>query len=120
MENVILTETGIHIDDLGRIVIPRTIRKSAKIMEGEKLDLFLTNDGSIILRKSETTKVELSPIVEPEKIIYTFENPYDNNYRVVSITPEQDKLLEWLCDNECINGDVNITHGYPNCEDLTK
>ena len=72
MENIILTETGIHIDDLGRIVIPRTIRKSAKIMEGEKLDLFLTNDGSIILRKSETTKVELSPIIEPEKIIYTF------------------------------------------------
>ena len=120
MENVILTETGIHIDDLGRIVIPRTIRKSAKIMEGEKLDLFLTNDGSIILRKSETTKVELSPIIEPEKIIYTFENPYDNNYRVVSITPEQDKLLEWLIDNEYISNDVDITHGYPNCDDLTK
>lgn len=119
MENVILTGTGIRIDDLGRIVIPRTIRKSAKIMDGENLDIFLTNDGSIILRKSETTEVESCSSVEPEKIIYTFENPYDNNYRVVSITPEQNKLLEWLVDNNYIDADVNITHGYPNCDDLT-
>lgn len=120
MENIILAETEIRIDDLGRILIPKTIRNSAKIIEGDFLELLVTNQDSIILRKAGTTKVEPSPIVKPEKIIYTFENPYDNNYRVVSITPEQDKLLDWLIDNDYINPDVNITKGYPNCDDLTK
>lgn len=120
MENIILTGTGIHIDDLGRIVIPRTIRQSAKIMENENLDIFLTNDGSIILRKSETTEGESCSSVEPEKIIYTFENPYENNYRVVSITPEQNKLLDWLINNDYIHPDIDITKDYPGCDDLTK
>lgn len=120
MENIILTETEIRIDDLGRIVIPRTIRKSAKIIEDEIFDIFLTKDGSIILRKAGTTKAEPCPIVEPEKIIYTFENPYENNYRVVSITPEQNKLLDWLINNDYIHPDINITKDYPDCDDLTK
>ena len=116
MENITL----LHIDDLGRIAIPKEIRKIIGIREGENFELFITKEESIILRKAGTTKTESCPIVEPEKIVYTFENHYENNYRVVSITPEQNKLLDWLCDNDYINGDVNITHGYPDCDDLTK
>jgi AbrB family looped-hinge helix DNA binding protein len=45
--------TGIvrRIDDLGRIVIPKEIRRAMKIGEGEPMEIFTAKDGSIILRK---------------------------------------------------------------------
>lgn len=41
-----MKETGIvrRIDDLGRIVIPKEIRRSLKIREGDPLEIFLEND----------------------------------------------------------------------------
>ena len=44
--------TGIirHIDELGRIVIPKEIRKNFRIIDGENIEIFL-NDDSIVLKK---------------------------------------------------------------------
>ena len=38
--------TGIvrHVDDLGRVVIPKEIRRTLKIREGDPLEIFLEND----------------------------------------------------------------------------
>lgn len=48
--------TGIvrRIDDLGRIVIPREIRKQFMISEGDSLEIFVNND-EIILRKYDVS-----------------------------------------------------------------
>lgn len=45
--------TGIvrRIDDLGRIVIPKEIRHTLRIREGDPLELYTTNDGEIIFKK---------------------------------------------------------------------
>lgn len=45
--------TGItrHVDELGRIVIPKEIRKTFKIKEGDLLEIFTDKDGEIILKK---------------------------------------------------------------------
>lgn len=45
--------TGVvrRIDDLGRVVIPKEIRKTLRIKEGEPLEIFTDREGSIILRK---------------------------------------------------------------------
>ena len=45
--------TGIvrRIDDLGRIVIPKEIRRTMRIREGDPLEIFTDNDGGVILRK---------------------------------------------------------------------
>lgn len=45
--------TGIvrKIDELGRIVIPREIRKSLKIREGNPLEIYVDKNGEIILKK---------------------------------------------------------------------
>ena len=45
--------TGIvrRIDDLGRVVIPREIRKTLRIKEGDPLELFTTKDGEVIFKK---------------------------------------------------------------------
>lgn len=45
--------TGIvrRIDDLGRIVIPKEIRKTLKVKEGMPLEIYTDQEGGIILKK---------------------------------------------------------------------
>lgn len=45
--------TGIvrRIDDLGRVVIPKEIRRSMRIKEGDPLEIFTTSDGEVIFKK---------------------------------------------------------------------
>ena len=52
--------TGIvrRIDDLGRVVIPKEIRRTLRIREGDPLEIFTSNDGEVIFKK-------YSPIGEP-------------------------------------------------------
>jgi len=45
--------TGIvrRIDDLGRVVIPKEIRRTLRIREGDPLEIFTDREGGIILKK---------------------------------------------------------------------
>ena len=45
--------TGIvrRIDDLGRVVIPKEIRRTLRIREGDPLEIFTEREGRVILRK---------------------------------------------------------------------
>ena len=45
--------TGIvrRIDDLGRVVIPKEIRRTLRIKEGTPLEIFTDKEGEIILKK---------------------------------------------------------------------
>lgn len=45
--------TGIirRIDDLGRVVIPKEIRRSMRIREGDPFEIFLDGQGGVIFRK---------------------------------------------------------------------
>ena len=45
--------TGIvrRIDDLGRVVIPKEIRRTMRIREGDPLEIFTTRDGEVIFKK---------------------------------------------------------------------
>ena len=45
--------TGIvrRIDDLGRVVVPKEIRRILRIREGDPLEIFTDKDGEIILKK---------------------------------------------------------------------
>ena len=53
--------TGVvrRIDDLGRIVIPKEIRKNMKIKEGDPLEMFTTNDGMVCFKK-------YAPVIEKD------------------------------------------------------
>jgi len=68
-----MKSTGVirRIDDLGRIVIPKEIRKNLRIKEGDNLEVFV-NDEDIILKKySMMNKInDLSQ--ELTDAIYTF------------------------------------------------
>lgn len=45
--------TGIvrRIDDLGRVVIPKEIRRTMRIREGDPLEIYTNNDGEVIFKK---------------------------------------------------------------------
>jgi AbrB family transcriptional regulator (stage V sporulation protein T) len=45
--------TGIvrRIDDLGRVVIPKEIRRTMRIREGDPLEIFVDREGEVILKK---------------------------------------------------------------------
>ena len=45
--------TGIvrRIDDLGRVVIPKAIRRTMRIREGDPLEIYTAGDGEVIFKK---------------------------------------------------------------------
>ena len=45
--------TGIvrRIDDLGRVVIPKEIRRTMRIREGDPLEIFTDNEGEVVFKK---------------------------------------------------------------------
>lgn len=49
----IMKATGIvrRIDDLGRVVVPKEIRRTLRIREGDPLEIFTDREGEIILKK---------------------------------------------------------------------
>ena len=55
--------TGIirRVDDLGRVVIPKDIRRTVGIREGEPLEIFIEGEGTVCFRKY---KNNLSDAVE--------------------------------------------------------
>lgn len=58
--------TGIvrRVDDLGRVVIPREIRRSMGIKEGEPLEIYLENDAVIFRRYSYNLVDEVKRVAE--------------------------------------------------------
>ena len=59
--------TGIvrRVDDLGRIVIPKEIRRTLGIREGDAMELYTDSDGCVIFRKySHSLKADVERIID--------------------------------------------------------
>ena len=126
MENNLVNVIGIirTMDDLGRIVIPKEIRRVINIKEGDSLDIFAMTDGSILLRKVVDNKpvcgcpCSTAPAVKEKKVVHFVDN-YNDVTKTVQITDAQDNLLNWLITNDYLSCDVDVKNGYPEVEDLT-
>ncbi|MCR3921431.1 MAG: stage V sporulation protein T [Firmicutes bacterium] len=85
---VCLKATGIvrRIDDLGRVVIPKEIRRTLRIREGDPLEIFVDRDGEVILKK-------YSPIAE----LGTFAQEYaDSLYEAmghIALIADRDTII---------------------------
>lgn len=74
--------TGIvrRIDDLGRIVIPKEIRRTLRIRERDALEIFTDRDGEVILKK-------YSPIADLEDFAQEYaDSLYESTGHVTLIT----------------------------------
>ena len=79
--------TGIvrRIDDLGRVVIPKEIRRTLRIREGDPLEIFTDREGGVILKKYSPIG-ELSEFSREYAEIITTNYRKCNSYIVIKIT----------------------------------
>ena len=80
--------TGIvrRVDDLGRIVIPKEIRRSLGIYEGEPLEIYLENDAVVFRRYAYKLTAEVARVAE---LVENYCNADDETIRLLT-----DKFLE--------------------------
>ena len=79
--------TGIvrRIDELGRIVIPKEIRRTQRIRRGDPLEIFTTGEGEVIFKKYSPMR-EMAALAEQ----YT------------AVLARQTRLTAFICDKEQI------------------
>lgn len=80
--------TGIvrRIDDLGRVVIPKEIRRTLRIREGDPLEIFVDHDGEVILKK-------YSPIGELGEFAQEYaDSLYEATNQIAAIT-DRDQII---------------------------
>lgn len=67
-----MLETGIirKIDELGRVVIPKEIRKNLKVNEGDPIEIYVDDAGNIILKKYSVLKGLDNDLYYLAKILY--------------------------------------------------
>lgn len=74
-----MKSTGIvrRIDDLGRLVIPKEIRRTLRIQEGDPFELFI--EGEYVCFKKYSTTPELKGAIEGlHDVIYGEDSPVKN------------------------------------------
>lgn len=100
--------TGIvrRIDDLGRIVIPKEIRRAMGICEGDPLEIF-TEDNIIIFSKYNEINEEEEVNTKEEKIVVKI--VCENSIQYMRLTNSQHKLLLFLAENKFLNKNACIT-----------
>ena len=115
-----MTTFNAIIDDLGRIALPREVRELLNVKHsGDPFTIEIDFDETekpIITLTAGTMETKMP---KEEEIIVNFVE-FDDRNKVIKITKEQLKLLDWLCENEYLVDDVAMGYGYPSVNDLTK
>ena len=80
--------TGIvrRIDDLGRVVIPKEIRRTMHIREGDPLEIFTDREGGIMLRK-------YSPIGEMGDFARTYAEALSRSLNAVACIADKEAVI---------------------------
>jgi len=83
-----LKATGIvrRIDDLGRVVIPKEIRRTLRIREGDPLEIFVDRDGEVILKK-------YSPIGELGDFAKEYAESLSDSMNHIAIITDRDVMI---------------------------
>ena len=80
--------TGIvrRIDDLGRVVIPKEIRRTLRIREGDPLEIFVDREGEVILKK-------YSPIGELGDFAQEYADSLSHSTGHIAIITDRDAVV---------------------------
>ncbi|SDJ83386.1 stage V sporulation protein T [Natronincola ferrireducens] len=80
--------TGIvrRIDDLGRVVIPKEIRRTLRIREGDPLEIFTDREGEVILKK-------YSPIGELSEFATEYAESLQESLGHIAIITDRDTII---------------------------
>ncbi len=80
--------TGIvrRIDDLGRVVVPKELRRTLKIREGDPLEIFVNQDGEVILKK-------YSPIGELGNFAQEYADSLHESMNLIACIADRDTII---------------------------
>lgn len=80
--------TGIvrRIDDLGRVVIPKEIRRTLRIREGDPLEIFVDREGEVILKK-------YSPIGELNEFAKEYAEALNETLNQLVLVSDRDTII---------------------------
>ncbi len=80
--------TGIvrRIDDLGRVVVPKEIRRTLRIREGDPLEIFVDREGEVILKK-------YSPINELGQFAKEYAEALFDTLQVPVVICDRDQII---------------------------
>lgn len=80
--------TGVvrRIDDLGRIVLPKELRRTMRIKEGESLEIFTDGDNMIVLKK-------YSPFSQIDSFVKDYVDSFNQTYKQNMIVCDLDKVI---------------------------
>lgn len=86
--------TGIvrRIDDLGRVVIPKEIRRTLSIHEGDPLEIWIDGKGTLCLRKYP---IDLRDDIEglKDQLVITGHLSYEDQSKAATLLNEVLKLV---------------------------
>lgn len=80
--------TGIvrRIDDLGRVVVPKEIRRTLRIREGDPLEIFTDRQGEVILKK-------YSPIGELNEFASEYAASLNETTGYITLITDRDNII---------------------------
>ena len=134
-----MISTGIvrRVDELGRVVIPKEIRRTLRIREGDPLEIFTDREGQVILKKyspiGELTEfaqeycdslhesTNHTAMISDRDFIIAISGGSKREYLEKRISPELEKLTENRS-TYSTNGDnkpMKITYEDPNTDKYT-
>ena len=115
-----------RMDDLGRVVVPKEVRRTLEIKEGDALELFATDKGVYlqkydpndetapdIFKEKEPAVMPAQPPVKTEsrKNLIVHDKNSDQDY-YVRLTDDQIKLLDYLMNEYIIDGNYEVIENH--------
>lgn len=130
--------TGIvrRIDDLGRVVIPKEIRRTMRIREGDPLEIFTDRQGEVILKKyspigelgifakqyaeslAETLSCTVS-ITDTDQVIAVSGNG-KKELAEKYVSPEMEKIIQGREPLVAMHGQTSFTNIFPDMKEFTE
>ena len=95
--------TGIirRIDDLGRVVIPKEIRRSCRIREGDALEIY-TLDGAVVFKK-------YSPIGMLDELTRSLCDHYQKKNKALAFFDDDGRIFQANIRYGSINGKIGLS-----------
>lgn len=88
-----------RIDDLGRIIIPKELRSTLGIKEGDALEIVATSNNGVFIQKcgeaDEDDPMPKGMELSEENPLYSFRDHWGEDH-LVTLSPDAVRLLQWL------------------------
>lgn len=91
MNDMKATGMARRVDDLGRIVIPKEIRKTLRIQEGDPMEIYIS-DNRVVFQKYDYT-LSIAEAIVDLKFVINNENDIENKSELLKKVKELEDIV---------------------------